>query len=516
MASLGIIIAVSNYSADVGQLPACSRDGVAMADMLRISGQFADILHIADDTSSTNVKQRLSEFVSQHRGEEIDQVAFYFTGHGEFVGDELYYLLTDYQPRRRRQTSLENREVDNIVRSLNPRLYVKIVDACHSGVTYIKSHDEFTTYLKAAQPTFDKLYFLFSSQSEQFSYQNNSISYFTESILKAVSGHGANTIRFKDVIDFVSDDFNANEFQTPFFVTQADFTEVFVSISPALRERLSNYIQVSSAPENLLIPQDLRLSIVERLRRDAGNYCSQDEAITILLHIPELLEATVAIAPDLAELYKVGVTVEKNAPSGVASIGKWLDQNKEERGYLAEPTFSTEPVNRRVLKRSLLHMGGIAASIIGGTRDEDYEWVTEHRRVISGYRVTFDVPYQHIQILFAPVLPNITPEECLIVPILSRTHVRLFWAFSHFEYAGWSEVRRLGTVEWSTADAPAKGGDQIRRIVSDIAKRFSAFVEEPLRAKWSQLPEPASQVDDGSDDSAKPDAAGAGSGPSVG
>jgi hypothetical protein len=393
---------------------------------------------------------------------------------------------------------------------LNPRLYVKIVDACHSGVTYIKSADEFTEYLKSAQPAFNKLYFLFSSQSEQFSYQNNSISYFTESILKAVSYHGGDTIRYKDIIDFVSDDFGANEFQTPFFVTQADFTEIFVGISPTLRDRLNGYIQVAARIEHSPVPQNKAMSIVERLRRDADNYCNKDEAIAVMKSIPLILSG-VSISSDLAELYEVTVTTDKNAPAGAISIGKWLDQNKEERGYFAEPIFVVEKVTRRIQKRWF--EAPTTFTLLRGARglgrDEDYDTITDNRRVLKGFRMTFDdPPYQHINIQFSPTLPNITPEECLIVPILSRTHLRLFWAFSHFDYIGWNESRRVGTLEWSTADAPLKSTDQIRQITSEIEKRFSAFVEEPLRAKWEPVSEPTVEVAVGSDESTKPEATG--------
>ncbi len=215
MLNLGVVIAVSEYTDDAGNLPACSQDGAAFLEVLRTSEKFKDVLYIDRDTTSANVKRRLAEFVKKYEGQDIGEVVFYFTGHGEFVGDEFYYLLSDYQQRRRKQTSLENTELDNIVRSLKPALFAKVVDACHSGMTYIKSVDEFNEYLKAANSKFKKLYFLFSSQSEQFSYQNNRISYFTESVLKAIAAHAGDEIRYKDIIDYVSDEFKIHDFQTP-------------------------------------------------------------------------------------------------------------------------------------------------------------------------------------------------------------------------------------------------------------------------------------------------------------
>jgi hypothetical protein len=192
---------------DATNLLACSRDGAAMAEVLSLSGRFDDILRIEQNTKSTQVKQRLAEFVKTHSNSNIAEVIFYFTGHGEFFDNEFYYLLTNYQRRNIKQTSLENAELDNMVRSLKPALFVKIVDACHSGMTYIKSAEDFNDYVKGANAIFKNLYFMFSSQSDQFSYQNNNISYFTESVLKSIANHSADSIRYKDVIDYVSDDF---------------------------------------------------------------------------------------------------------------------------------------------------------------------------------------------------------------------------------------------------------------------------------------------------------------------
>jgi hypothetical protein len=94
MINLGIVIAVSEYTHDAKPLPACARDGAAMSEVLRLSGRFDHILQIDEDTKSTSVKQRLTEFVNAHAGSDIDHIVFYFTGHGSFTDNEFYYLLT--------------------------------------------------------------------------------------------------------------------------------------------------------------------------------------------------------------------------------------------------------------------------------------------------------------------------------------------------------------------------------------------------------------------------------------
>jgi hypothetical protein len=329
MANLGIVIAVSNYTHDAENLPACSRDGAAMAEVLRLSGRFDEILRIEQDTISTQVKQRLAEFVMLHSNSNITEVVFYFTGHGEYYDTEFYFLLTDYQKRLIKQTSLDNAELDNMVRSLKPELFVKIVDACHSGMTYIKSPEDFSEYAKSANAIFKNIYFMFSSQSEQFSYQNAEISYFTESILKAIANHSAESIRYKDVMDYVSDDFRNRDFQRPFFVTQADYTEIFCDVTEPLKNLLANYIQTETeSSPRLLTPE--KASMVDLLKEDAKRFCSKEEAHEVLTAIIEQINEKLTSHSEIPILYEISVTPEEKNPPEPSSIGGWLDKNRGE------------------------------------------------------------------------------------------------------------------------------------------------------------------------------------------
>jgi hypothetical protein len=157
MINLGIVIAISEYTDDAKNLPACTRDGEAVLHVLRASDRFAEILHLEANTTASQVKSQLADFAKSHIGKEIGEIVFYFTGHGEFIGNEFYYLMTDYQSRKRNQTALQNSELDGIIRGLNPNIFVKIVDACHSGINYIKSADEFDEYLKSTDQQFRRL-----------------------------------------------------------------------------------------------------------------------------------------------------------------------------------------------------------------------------------------------------------------------------------------------------------------------------------------------------------------------
>ena len=61
--------------------------------------------------------------------DSIEDFFFYFTGHGQCDEDEFYYLLSDFSFSELKQTSLENSELDNWIRNLNPKTTIKVVDA---------------------------------------------------------------------------------------------------------------------------------------------------------------------------------------------------------------------------------------------------------------------------------------------------------------------------------------------------------------------------------------------------
>ena len=435
-----------------------------MVQMLRSSERFSDILHIESETVGTNVKQKVADFAKVHKDKEIGEVFFYFTGHGEFVGDEFYYLLSDYQAKKRNQTSLENSELDGIIRSLSPSLFVKVVDACHSGVSYIKTADDFRDYLKSADKKFDKLYFMFSSQAEQVSYQSDQISYFTESILKSICRHPSTTIRYKDVMSFVADEFKELNYQTPLFITQADFTEVMCEVTPSMKGLLGVYIQGPGSTADGAVggPEKRDSTFAQRMREDAKKYFSKDAATAVLMSLQELFEK---LPPkiELAEIYSREVFPEKGVAPELTTIGSWIDQNREEEKY-----FARAQKEWRAYKTSY--------------------GVDERKRVITGVTLTTEMPFKHIRIRFEPNLPNITPEECFVVPLISPTHLRLFWAFSHFEYVDWGKARRIGMLEWSTDEVLLNDSMTLKALIDRIETSFESFILEPLAARWSMEP----------------------------
>ena len=167
---------------------------------------------------------------------------FYFSGHGKQDEQGMHYALYDTDVARINSTSLNNTELDDIVRKCSPKLYVKIIDACQSGVAYIKGLegiDDDPQYIEAKG--FENCIFIYSSLKTQSSYAGDPYSKFTKAIIDAVENVSAPVVKFTDIQNYLSDIFNTTGgIQTPYFSTQCDGTELFCEKNPDVLAYLKN------------------------------------------------------------------------------------------------------------------------------------------------------------------------------------------------------------------------------------------------------------------------------------
>lgn len=373
--NIAIILAVSEYQNTNG-LPGCVLDGQLIKSLLDETGKYNELLFIDKETNSIKVKEKLSDFITNNQGKVFDEVFFYYTGHGDFRDNEFYYILSDFNRNHYRQTSLANSELDNLLRQLNPNLTIKIIDACHSGVTYIKDNDVFSKHLDESKQRFNNCYFMFSSMSDQSSYQNNVISHFTKSFIDSVMKYASTEIRYKHIVDYISDDFEKNAFQKPLFVTQASFTEIFCSINQKMKtlfsEQMSNLLQGKFDSNELKV-----LSLVDLVKKDAERYCSEEEALEALNNIRSFVK-TYQYSSELVDLYNISSQFEsdyKSISEYDDSIGKWLKDNNN--NYFSKITYRRELINTSA---SPLFQA-MAASISSLYGDGNY------KTVISGFEI---------------------------------------------------------------------------------------------------------------------------------
>ena len=268
--NIAILMAQSDYK-NASKLSACKNDLQLVRNIVEKSKKYDDIL-VLDDTVSKalDANEKIIQFIEKYKnGNSIDEVFLYFSGHGNFVDNEFYFVWGDYDESKKRQTCLENSTIDSFLKSVNAKLTIKIVDACQSGVPYLKGGEEFDKFLNTSKNSFNKCYFLFSSQNDEPSKASSYISYFTKSIVDSLNSFDVGRIvRYKDIMNYVSDEFEKTKDQTPFFITQCDLTDSFIEMNSDIKLFLeSGYSKSSSVEESSDTTAEDTTSIADLIKK---------------------------------------------------------------------------------------------------------------------------------------------------------------------------------------------------------------------------------------------------------
>jgi hypothetical protein len=470
-------------------LSACASDGQAMTSLLRQTGRFDDILVLTepDETNSAVVKQRLVKFIEAHKSDTVEEIVFYFSGHGDFSGDEFYHILSDYELRARNRTTLSNSELDEMVRGLSPNLFVKIVDACYSGMNYIKSDVDLNTFLKGTNTGFKNLYFLYSSQSDQPSWTDGDLSAFTKAILSEVTRQATGPVRYRDIMSAVSDHFATAGGQTPQFIVQADSTDLFCEASPEIQTALAKFLPKlsappSSVPGNPSAPKK-GLSLAERISAAQADYCTQDETIAVFESFRSALEAAKPTS-ELGELFDYHVIAGDEPSDNAEQVGEWLKKNSNRHFYARVQTI-TRVVRRQVPKRDSIWSNRL---LLGRNSRMEPEFIEVKEEDIVGYVNTAKLPFQRVTLKLSPKMKLVAPVECDVALVASATSMRVFYRLKNFVPSDWdSFVPSKAKTGWDSEETKLKDGARVTAIAEVIVSNFFEMSTSHLLALWPDI-----------------------------
>jgi hypothetical protein len=473
--NIGIVLGVSEYQ-NTSNLPGCLNDASSFKQLLELSNKCEDILYLTENTESSNIKSKIASFVSKYQTNDIDEVIFYFTGHGLFEDDEFYYVLSDYSSSKKKQTSLENSELDNLLRSLSAKLTVKIVDACQSGTRYVKDPDTFQKYLNKSEQSYDKCYFFYSSQNDQSSYQNSFISDFTASFLNTFISRPNQDVRYKDIMDTLTDSFSSNPKQTPFFVMQGNYTEHFGQISNDAVVVLQKAI--TSAASTTGKPTDSHKSLLQLVQEQADLYCTESEAFQSVDNVSQTIN-TLSLPADVEALYELDVKIQSDSSIPVSTnyIGKYLSDC--EIDYLVS-------IDKQTKTRTVRKGGFFPASFM--LRGEDVPTVEEEYEVAVGAESTTSLPYDHIFIRSSAKYPTVNDSGCIIIPYVSQTKIVIFSVNFLYRTREW-DVKEINksTCEWTYFDEYIKEDEKIKKKIISLFENYVNFTINPLKEKFGLL-----------------------------
>lgn len=460
--NIAIIIGVSNYVDSKNNLPGCKNDADAINLIIKKTEKFENILFINDNLQSAKIKEQLTNFISENKGKSIEELFFYYTGHGEFQNDEFYYILSDFDTKKRNQTSLQNGEIDDLFRTLNPELVIKIIDACQSGTTYIKESNVLSKYFIDTKKGFRKCYFLNSSLNNQSSYQDKNISFFTASFIKSLKEHSTNEIRYKDIIDVISDEFSSNNDQTPFFVIQADLTEKFCTFPKELKEYLLTF-NAKELPDTT--PKDKPLTLSEIVKLKAKEYIDKEGALKSIDIIKREIEL-LKLNADISELFQIDIEFleENKTIPQLKVIGTWLTKN--ENDFFAKVVYEERM---------------------------DYETGEEYT-TMTGFDLKFETPFKGIKLEINSLFPNITSYQVNIVFLISRIHLRFFYFITNYiEESFDNKSLNIKGIKWFTDEVKISAEAEIQEAVRTLTSTIEDRIRKDIEAKY-QTTEPP--VDD--------------------
>jgi hypothetical protein len=477
--SIAIIVGVTDYVDPALHLPACKKDVEVIDSILRMGGRFTEVIVISS-CDAQSLKANLAETVQRFKHEEIDDLLFYFTGHGEFVEDGFNYQLRDYSKSRIAATTLANAELDSMLKSLSPNLMVKVVDACYSGMPYIKDGSSFDDYIKSSN-TFSNCYFLFSSQSDQRSYADENISDFTLEFAKAVAASNADSIRYKDVIDAISDAFAGRTAQRPLFVSQASFTEVFGIYSSEARKKISAFLNngdfvddvVSCSTETSITVAVEEPSLLDLVQRNAERYVTLARARDIVQTLKATLENT-RPRSEIDSLYEISTSFfdDYDAAPNLKPLGEWVRANKEQE-YFATPTFTTETYEVDDMFQAFF------------SKDKK---TTRTRAVVSGLRTEVQgMAFVSFRIQLQPKHPNLAQYGAWLTYIISKTTIQAFFAFVEYQEVSWGDYRSGVTTQWDRHAFPLSNGEPATDIAKLFYSQFSDWAADQVRNRLARI-----------------------------
>jgi len=107
---LAIVCGISGYQ-HMKVLEACSNDAQALRQILTATGDYAHICFVGPDVIATQAKAAIVQFVKDHQATKVDELFFYFSGHGDRSED-------DFFTRSQITRAVDEKQLDSATQSL--------------------------------------------------------------------------------------------------------------------------------------------------------------------------------------------------------------------------------------------------------------------------------------------------------------------------------------------------------------------------------------------------------------
>lgn len=496
---LAIIIGVSDYAHDdFDNLNACKNDAELFLNVISNVKKIDDVLYANDSPTGYVAKKQLSDFVSKHKKNPIDELIFYFSGHGGRYEDDFFYILSDFRESKKESTGLRNTELDGLVRALKPKLFIKIVDACFSGTQYIKSESNARADLikSAKENQLNNTYFMFSSRDNQPSLAGSEFSKFTESLFSSLLEH-TGEIRYRDVTAFIADDFNSNSFPKPIFISQADLVESFGVITENTHQIIIKAFGLLQKPKDTIeiengVSKESDNTLLDLvLKKAEHDFCDEQTVANRLLTIKNGL-AQDKWPDDLISIYDISVAKNNTAETipNAHRIGIWLNEN-DSKEYFAKATYAEdvyEVEEYRPLPKKPVSKNSIASivsfsKVLTGVDDTEYklEKVKKTRSVFSGFKHSCQNENNIIIINFEPKHISVKPAIIFLVSVYSKTELAIHYSYEFVKFTNWKTRASPSGETWKSKIVRMKNENNVLNAKNEILNEISGWAVSEIK-----------------------------------
>lgn len=480
---LAILLGVSEYETQ-DNLPGCKNDIEVFEKIIDLSCKYEEKLVIKENTNSSEVKQKVSEFFKSNieKGNEIEEVLYYYSGHGLYDNDEFYYIFSDFSPNKLNRTTFKNSEIDELLKSLNPKLTVKIIDACESGVKYVKEIDnhEVKRMFKETRNKFENCYFMYSSQTTESSYASKELSYFTESLVKSILEHDTDLIRYRDIMDYIADEFKEKSIeQTPYYVTQGNNTEIFTKIDDKLRSVLREFLNRFTKPTNNTEKSNSSLTLLEKIRISAKDYCTNYEEVINVFNLMEEEVEKKELLPQIKDIF----LKEEEFPNEYYEKTPNINTVAEAIADREDELYIEIKKGVRIVK--VPNQNRLTSLVMGDRESENVTYREEKRSYIKWYDIAEeDTPYTKIIVDLVPNYPNVNKYNCSFLFAYSKVNLIIIYSYNKYKEVKWGEYE-LEKVKWRKLnDIVLKDEKSIKNVIGETLDDFFEYVHKDLNRQF--------------------------------
>ncbi|WP_157639409.1 caspase family protein [Burkholderia ubonensis] len=512
---LAIVAGIAQYQ-HLTKLHACSNDAETLRSFLEATKNYDDICFLDPATTGPDAKAAISAFVQKHRENKVEELFFYFSGHGDRTEDDFFYLMSDFKTDRRETAGLRNSELDSLIRNISPELTIKIVDACYSGSSYIKAEDDIAPVIQksAKDNQLNKLYFFYSSAADQTSLAGPKFSLFTLALLQSLVGQFG-PVRYRDLIAAVADEMNRKAYPRPTFVVQADNLETFVQMDTHLSDLLKTSLGLANQPslsgpgskesenagyggEDLIsevTEQSHPTTLAELAAMKAKElFCTEKEAETNIRLLDQLIDEN-EWPGEIRDAYEITVSDfdADEVPNSVA-VGKWVNSLKDDPVFAVAKyetqTYTVEEYKEVPKKPSSLGAFGLttiaqARRLLGDDKEYKLESVQKTRQVMTGFRYTVAPVFEPRLIGFSPKHPSLEHYAACVLCLFSRKTLTCLYSIEHLPYTGWSVSQSPTAGQWKQLSVPLKQKDRIIELIQSLFSEIAEYIESDARQRLS-------------------------------